>query len=441
MRTIRTAQLLLLLSSTLLLIPAAFAVPSFARQTGLQCGGCHTRFPELNAFGRQFKLNGYNLVGTRQIRAADGQDKETLAITELPPLSVMFQGAYTATAKSVPDTQNDDVQFPQQMSVFLAGKIAPGFGSFMQFTYTQEDDKFGMDNVDLRYANSTQLAGKPLQYGVTLNNSPTVEDLWGSTPTWGFPWAAPDVSPGPAAATLIDGGLAQDVAGLGGYALLDDSWYAAATLYRSAHLGSSAPGIGSENTIEGVAPYWRLAWQKGWGPNYLEIGTYGLHASLKPDGVSGPTDDYTDLAGDFQYQRTIGDDLLTLHGTYIREDQDLDASFASDAAAGRSNDLDTLRFDASYHRGRWAGTLGLFSTRGGRDSALYAQEPVDGSVNGKPDSNGYIAQVAYYPWQNTEFLLQYTGYDKFNGRSNSYDGFGRDASDNNAIYVGAWLVW
>ncbi len=39
----------------------AFALPSFARQTGLGCGACHTEFPQLTPFGRRFKILGYTL--------------------------------------------------------------------------------------------------------------------------------------------------------------------------------------------------------------------------------------------------------------------------------------------------------------------------------------------------------------------------------------------
>ncbi len=35
------------------------AVPSYARQTGLPCSGCHYTPPELNPAGRKFKLLGY----------------------------------------------------------------------------------------------------------------------------------------------------------------------------------------------------------------------------------------------------------------------------------------------------------------------------------------------------------------------------------------------
>jgi hypothetical protein len=44
------------------------------------------------------------------------------------------------------------------------------------------------------------------------------------------------------------------------------------------------------------------------------------------------------------------------------------------------------------------------------------------------------------PWANARFGLQYTGYNKFNGASHDYDGFGRNASSNNTLFVFAWLA-
>src|SRR5450432_2386405 len=39
------------------------ALPSYARQTGAPCGSCHTDFPGLTPFGREFKLGGYTMGG------------------------------------------------------------------------------------------------------------------------------------------------------------------------------------------------------------------------------------------------------------------------------------------------------------------------------------------------------------------------------------------
>src|SRR6516225_2275205 len=41
----------------------AYALPSFARQTGQPCGTCHTDFPALTPYGRRFKLLGYTTGG------------------------------------------------------------------------------------------------------------------------------------------------------------------------------------------------------------------------------------------------------------------------------------------------------------------------------------------------------------------------------------------
>jgi hypothetical protein len=48
-----------------LAIPAAAAIPPFARKYGLPCSACHTAWPELNAFGQRFKDNGYQLGNDR----------------------------------------------------------------------------------------------------------------------------------------------------------------------------------------------------------------------------------------------------------------------------------------------------------------------------------------------------------------------------------------
>jgi len=98
----------------------------------------------------------------------------------------MLLTSYTHTAKSQPDTQNDDTSFPQEFSLFFAGEITPHIGSFLQLTYAQENDNLSLDNTDIRYANHLTLGGKDTVYGLTLNNSPTVEDPWNSTPVWGF---------------------------------------------------------------------------------------------------------------------------------------------------------------------------------------------------------------------------------------------------------------
>ena len=448
----------LILAAALLGSPSAQAVPSFARQTGMACAACHTMFPELTPFGRLFKLNGYLISNLKTITDISMNRKDVLQLNETPPISFMFQTSVTSTAKSIPDqgvpghfAQNDQFLFPQQASFFVAGKIAPKIGAFMQITYDRADDKFGFDNTDIRFADNLYDDNTDLVYGVTLNNNPTVQDVWNSTPAWGFPYAGSSAAPAPTAGTQLDGGMAD--AGVGGasaYFWWRNAFYGEAGIYRSSPPGvnniAGAGPIDSTSdvpTISGVAPYWRFAYQHQWDRNSLEVGTYGVHEDLYPGGSpvdGGPTDKYTDVAVDAQYQ-FIGDaNIFTLLSTYIHEDQTLDASSIG-GATNPSDTLETFKIIGNYYYKRTYGlSLGYVNTWGTTDPGLYTDgNPVTNSANGSPDSDYIIAQLNYMPWLNTKFALQYTAYNKFNGAGSNYDGAGRSASDNNTLYVLGWF--
>ncbi len=421
----------------------SYSIPSFARQTNLPCSSCHYVYPELTPFGRLFKLNGYTMTGIATIQSTYKEDNTNLKILNMLPLSAMIQGSYNRVAKDVPGVQNDAMEFPQQFSIFVAGEISPNFGSFIQITYDDQSGSFALDNTDLRFADHTTLADNDLLYGLTLNNGPTVQDVWNSTSAWGFPFASSAVAPTPAAGTLIDGALAGNVTGLGAYALYDNLIYGEISFYRSTPQGGPFPADASSiNTIHSFSPYWRLALQKQWETQYLEIGTYGLASQIYPTGITGTRDKYTDIGFDAQYEATIGTGTLIAHSTYIAEKQNLDATYEAGGTTNPSNNLNTFKIDCGYDLpAGYAFTLGFFNTAGDVNPAMYSPSAIDGSRTGKPDSNGLIAQISYLPWLNTQFTLQYVAYNKFNGASSNYDGSGRNASDNNTLYVVGWVVF
>jgi hypothetical protein len=418
----------------------ANAVPRFSRQTGLSCSSCHSNPPELTAFGRDFKIHGYVLTDKS---LNDEVVKKDLWLSRSVPLSAMIQISDTAFQTEEPKTQNNAVEFPQQLSLFIAGKFAPHFGGLAQITYSHSSDHFSMDNTDLRFASKKEIGGKDWEYGITLNNNPTVEDPWNSTPAWGFPWVSSDSAVGPIAAPVIDGALAQDVAGLGAYNMWNHHLYTDVSFYRSEHAGAPTPvtGTGQAYNIDGVAPYWRAAWQQRFGSNYLEFGTYGIYLQSFPGAVSGARDRYVDPSLDFQYERPFGSRLLDLHGTYTYEKSALNATFGAGGATAKNNHLNFEKLDSTFHWGSKYGATGaLFSTSGDADPLLYAPAPVTGSNNGSPNSNGYTIQFSYWPVQNLDLSTSYTGYWKFNGASSNYDGANRSATDNNSLYITLWLI-
>jgi hypothetical protein len=450
--------------------PAAHAVPSFARQTGMACEACHTVFPELTHFGRVFKANGYILQNLKQVRDVTGKKEELLELSQTPAISVMAQISYTQLKQTLPDvsvpgaqglSQSGTAGFPQQLSFFYAGKIAPHFGAWFQLTYANDSGTIGIDNSDLRFTDTKLLPdSSPLTYGLSINNNPTVQDLWNSTPAFGFPYALSNANVSPAAASQIDGPLAQQVAGLTAYAFWNESLYAEVGGYRSAKqgnvntlTGAAGPLDGSaSNVIQGLSPYWRVAYEKNWQRNSLEVGVYGADFKERPGAaagipLSGPSNQFNDVAEDFQYQ-FIGDEhLLTLSGTHIHENMTLDATFAEGGAANPSDTLNTTRLWATYYyRRQIGGTLGLFQTTGSTDALLYPTNAPGGpgvitSANGSPQTEGWIAEANYLPWLNVKLSVQYTAYSKFNGGSSNYDGAGRNASANNTLYLLLWFAY
>jgi hypothetical protein len=159
-----------------------------------------------------------------------------------------------------------------------------------------------------------------------------------------------------------------------------------------------------------------------------------------PGAISGPEDQYVDPSFDFQYERPFGANLLDVHGTYIYEKSDLNATYLVQGASTTANHLNTLRLDSTYHwTNKFTATGAIFSTTGSSDPLLYAPAALTGSNNGKPNTTGYTAQFAFWPVQNIDLSLNYTGYLKFNGASSNYDGANRNASDNNTVYFALWL--
>ena len=422
----------------------ALAVPSFARQTGLPCEVCHTVFPELTPFGRLFKLNGYTLTGLKQIEAAGGKG---LKINAGAPLSVMVMTGVTHENKVAAGSQNNNAEFPQQLSLFYAGEISPHMGSFLQVTYDQASGTFGDDNTDIRYANHFTMGGQDQIYGVTLNNNPSLEDVWNDTPAWAFPWISSD-QPSYDSANVpgaVVGSLGQNVVGLGAYTLLYNQWYAALSFYRTAAqgTGSVATPVGAGggtlvdtlDSINGLAPYWRLAWQHQFNNAYWEIGTFGMQT--RGLDIVGLTDKYTDVGADTQLEIPMGVDLLALHAQYVRENQDYGAYGATAvgqpvAPANPNDHLTGVHLDAAMH---WSHdyelVLAYDNWSGNPDTGLYAWT---NSASGSPDTAYWTAQVAYLPWENTQLGLQYRGYTKFVGSTTS-------VSNDNFTYLYGWFAW
>ncbi len=437
----------------------AGAVPSFARQTGQPCATCHNGyFFQLTPYGRQFKIDGYTAGGTRC--------RDSVAADPTPqiPISVMLEATYTHVQKDVfdlPTNRNGDPNglktnnnvMVQDTSVFYGGQIYCQLGAFIQSTYDRNDEAFFLDNTDIRYANKARLGGLDIVYGIDANNNPTVEDPWNTTPAWRIPGDPVNVFDPGFPAPIIDGGFAGTVAGAGAYIFVNNMFYAAVLDYKTLD-NNILQAIGqspSTTAFENGAPYWRLAFERTWDVYSLMFGTFGMTANIVPDiTMPSPTDKFTDVGWDAQFQYLTDMHFITARVSYIYEWEKLDGSLALGSATNLKNHLADFNASITYaYDARYSVTLGYFNTTGSTDSFF-------GTLNGSPNTSGEVIDIGYspwsrggpsfWPWLNTRFGVKFLHYDKLQGASTAYaqnsDGITfRNARDDDSLLLYSWTAF
>jgi hypothetical protein len=447
-----------------LLSQPAFALPLFARQTGQNCVACHAggQFPELTPYGRLFKMTGYT-IGQRTI--------------PLSAMGVITNSRVNNTSKS--DDPGADFQKNGQTifatgSVFLGGKITDNLGAFGQFTYdpyaTQDANgnfhgHTNADNIDLRYADrfidpwNTSAAW--MQY-VPVPSPTSSQFIDGSTPYPGY----------------AAGG---NLAGVTAYGFWNRTIYAELGGYGTSrgamsfmHAGLANPDV---TKLKGIYPYWRLAWNHEWGPHALMIGTAGMYAKIYDDPLDtsdSATIHHThDVSIDSQYQYLLDPHSVTAQFVYQRSTHHYPDSLANQSVGfvdalgnplANTNSADTtnlFRAKLTYvYQARYGGSVGFFNLSGSTNTAnqssgfspdtlgvtsdpgaVAPSQRVGGNLSGNPATRGMTFEAFWTPIQYVRIGAQYTAYNKFNGASQNYDGFGRNASDNNSLFLYLWAAY
>jgi hypothetical protein len=360
--------------------------------------------------------------------------------------------------------------------------------------------KPSIDNVDIRYADHFIDANRDLVVGVSVNNNPSVSDPWNTAAAWMqyVPAASvsshqfadantpfPSTSPGP------------NVAGINAYAYLNKMIYAELGFYQTANKGFSFMSAGTNDVgttkLKGVNnPYWRLALTREWGAHNIMVGTSGMvaHVYDSVDPAVEPAPNTSDSNNvhrvantgiDAQYQYLLDPHTITAQVAYQRQKTDLSANaiaanlgvgsphgfFAADgvtplADANSSNTINIFRAKLSYiYLAKYGGSLGYFNRTGTTDTAnqtsgydpvtgLITSDPggalgatgvsqrVGGNLSGNPATRGFTYEAFWMPVQYVRVGAQYTAYNKFNGASDNYDGMGRNARDNNTLFLYVW---
>ena len=466
------------------LVPtSALAIPLFNRQTGQNCLACHAggQFPELTNYGRLFKMTGYTL-GARTV-----------------PVSLMALGSMSKVANTSKsddpgsDFQKNDRPIFATASLFLGGKITDNIGAFTQFTwdpYAITTDSgnfkghFGADNMDIRYADRFIGEGHDVIFGVSVNNNPSVTDPWNTVASWMQYVPVPS----PTSSQFIDGaspypGLSAggNVAGVSAYAFVNQLVYVEAGDYRTAKGLFSFMKAGLKDAdvtkLRGNNPYVRVALSQNWGANSLMVGATHMTARIYDDPLdtSDPSTvhRFRDEIADAQYQYLLDPHTLTAQFVVAHDQHIYPVGQANQPVAfvdsqgnalpltSSADKTNLVRVKFSYvYQARYGGSFSLFNLGGSTNTAKQtsgydpttlkitsspdANAPstrVNGSLTGNPATRGMTYEAFWMPIQILRVGLQYTVYEKFNGARNNYDGFGRNAGDNNSLFLYAWTAY
>lgn len=409
------------LSATLLAVFAASsaqALPSYARQTGSDCAACHIGAygPQLTPYGIKFKLGGYV--------DSDGQGGKV-------PLSAMVVADFNRYKKD--DGSSTNKTALNEASIFLAGKLTDHLGSFVQVTHDGTEHHTSIDQMDVRYTQSVDIAGKDSVLGISVNNNPTVQDPFNTLSVWGFPYTSSPYGNAMGAEFTGVGGSEQKVLGVNGYAFINNSLYGELGLYNTL-----SPGIQSRMGLSHAdgesfgrlnnAPYWRVAYMQDLHDQAWHVGMFGFDGSLK-DRLSGDLlTRFKDLGVDASYQY-LGNrqHVATVNASYIRE-------FTKDGESVRNTQRD-YRLTTSYHfMNTYGATVGLFK---------------GSSADQTAGNRGYVYQLDWTPWgkesswnapwANLRLGMQYVAYKRYIDGSED-TGFAPIAkpSDKNTLSVFAW---
>ena len=107
------------------------AIPAFARKTNMACSSCHTAWPVLNAFGRQYKEHGYRLG---HLEAPTKTISKDLRWDENLPVSVIL----VSRPYDKKDSGKQKIRALHEVELMVAGPMGEKYSAFFEIEAEDE---------------------------------------------------------------------------------------------------------------------------------------------------------------------------------------------------------------------------------------------------------------------------------------------------------------
>lgn len=121
----------------------AEAVPAWARKYKVDCTTCHTAWPSLNAYGRDFKIAGYKIPGETAIpEEYSDVISDFLQLDKSFPVSAVFK----ARPYDKKNGKRARIRAGHESEVMISGSVAKNFSAWVEF---EAEDEFEDFNIKL----------------------------------------------------------------------------------------------------------------------------------------------------------------------------------------------------------------------------------------------------------------------------------------------------
>jgi|GEM_PF-1820483 len=411
------------------------AVPSYARQVKKPCTACHTMWPNLNQYGRQFKVKAYTDVSPDWEMIT----KDNMNLATISPLSarVLFypnirednnnpNGPAGTNSGSTNPGQNS-TNF-DQVAIFFASRVFDYAGVFT----SAEADADGTTNATFSVPTLKMAFQYPLGEGNTIGLVEFKGVASAADPFNSFGGRDRDVSFQAESAPFIlssgwtfamaDGDNVGTV--LHGY-FIGNRLYAAIGAMRGGTVNFSGPGATSANTAsqDPYDTYLRAGWDQKLSNGAVTFGAVMYDGKQRITNSPGAVTTYDSKVRrgyiDASLEQNFGED-------HLFEVQALLGNGKESNVFGGSEER---KFKGSYIQGsyfydRKYGVVASINKIKFQDAQATDFTTIGGTNFGADKINSWLLAVDYLPWLNTKAALQYV-----NTKTTYVSGVSADTTD------------
>jgi hypothetical protein len=408
---ITIVSIALVAAASLVLVPdEASAVPSFARQKGKACTDCHTIWPRLTQAGREFKELGYTEVGETYPRIQE--DNLDLLGFSGTPLSVSLITLPYVKAQG----QQSEAHIPEEMAIFLAGRITPNIGGFVEPKWARDTGQFSLELVKLAGAN--RVAGNN-NLGIVFLKS----DVAGADPYNTIRFTAYNTVNTPAIFTsarasgdLFQFASTENMGMVVNGRFFSNMVYVAAGAFRGDEFASNVmtdpiDGFGriafeyalTGESVASIGGYY-YGGKQNYDHSFTDLVAPAGGGSIVPTSVSQGiySSKFERYGADFQWQTDSQPHLFEVVGVYMYGTD----KGAWDGIADTPADYFDVSFTGYYAEGSY------FYNR--KYGVTIGYDHIESSEDNSLDKKGPTFNIMYLPWLNTKFAIEYSDWEHAN---------------------------